>query len=142
MSAARWSGSTISAIACCATHHREATTDLVRGRIAAPGEALPPSVQYYQRQDGIFVRADITYLKQDFSVIQPVDNSGAWPSMQRFDYLVRNRPLGEVEAQELSRLALANYPQREAVEHALRQLSSLPAKSRPNDEVTLEVSRR
>lgn len=69
-------------------------TDLVRGVIPTPGQPLPPptTVQYYDATQGIFVRADVTYLKQDFSVPQPVDKPGNWPTMQRYDYLVRSRP--------------------------------------------------
>jgi phage FluMu protein Com len=41
-----------------------------------------------------FVRADVTFLRQDFSVVQPVPKHGRlWPADQRFDYLVRLRPL-------------------------------------------------
>ena len=60
-----------------------------------PSEAPPPggptSPQYYDG-DGIFVRADVTYLRQDFSVMQSVENPGKWPALQRFDFLVRIRP--------------------------------------------------
>src|SRR5262249_36938824 len=39
-----------------------------------------------------FVRADITFLRQDFSVLQPVPNHGRlWPEEQRYDYLIRLR---------------------------------------------------
>jgi len=40
---------------------------------------------------GLFVRADVTTLKQDFAVPQPVDKPGPWPVAQRYDYLVRAR---------------------------------------------------
>ena len=66
-----------------------AKDDLVRGNVPIPGQE-PPKV-YYQTQNGIFVRADTTFLKQDFSVMQPVINSGTWRGNQRFDYLVRTR---------------------------------------------------
>ena len=44
------------------------------------------------------VRLDVTYLRQDFSVMQPVADAHPWPEMQRFDFLVRTRPLTEAEA--------------------------------------------
>jgi hypothetical protein len=48
-----------------------------------------------------FVRPDITFLRQDFSVVQPVANHGKlWPAEQRFDYLVRLRP---INSRDLSR---------------------------------------
>ncbi len=104
-----------------------APTDLVRGRIPTPGEPLPPPVQYYESQEGIFVRADVTYLKQDFSVVQPVDNHGPWPQMQRFDYVVRTRPLTQDQLTNLRRDAKAgdNYPQKAAVLYALNQLQGV-----------------
>jgi hypothetical protein len=40
---------------------------------------------------GPFVRADVTFLKQDFSATLAVDNPGLLPDKQRFDFLVRER---------------------------------------------------
>jgi hypothetical protein len=101
----------------------KSSTDLVRGRVPTPGQPLPPLSQYYESNDGIFVRADVTYLRQDFSIPQPVDDAGAWPSMQRYDYLVRNAPLPLSTDIEKLRLRYSNdYPQREAVLYALKEL--------------------
>ncbi|MBY0528458.1 MAG: HEAT repeat domain-containing protein [Gemmataceae bacterium] len=100
------------------------TTEMVRGRIPVPDQPLPPISQYYESNDGIFVRADVTYLRQDFSVQQPVENANPWPTQQRFDYLVRLRPIGTNEFLKLSRLEpKETYPQREAVLHAIKELS-------------------
>jgi hypothetical protein len=100
------------------------TNDLVRGRVPMPGAPLPPLSQYYESTEGIFVRADITYLRQDFSVPQPVDNHGRWPTMRRFDYLVRNVPLPPDTDIEKERLRYGrDYPQRDAVLYALKALS-------------------
>jgi hypothetical protein len=100
------------------------TSDLVRGRIPSPNQPLPPLSQYYEDNSGIFVRADVTYLKQDFSVYQPVDRPGHWPSMQRFDYLVRTRKV-ETQSELAARQARpdASYPQREAVMFAITELT-------------------
>jgi hypothetical protein len=101
--------------------------DPVRGVVPERGKPLP--VMYYGKSSGSFVRADVTYLKQDFSVIQPVSDYGKWPQMQRFDYLVRKRELSaeEVECLECEKECEAknepNYPQREAVLWALRELT-------------------
>src|SRR5262249_43790174 len=69
--------------------------DKVRGFVPPTTQPLPPafSREYYapQRQ-GVFVRADVTYLRQDFSVPLPVKNPGLWPQVQRYDFLVRERP--------------------------------------------------
>ena len=99
--------------------------DPVRGLVPTPGERLP--VEYYESSRGIFVRADVTYLKQDFSVVQPVPYHDKWPALQRYDYLVRER---EPTAPELSFWAgktAAWYPQRDAVLFALRQLTGKDA---------------
>jgi len=100
------------------------TTDMVRGRIPSANQPLPPMTQYYEDNTGIFVRADVTYLKQDFSVYQPVENPGKWPLMQRYDYVVRNRRI-DTQAELASRLKNfdTDYPQRQAVLFALGELS-------------------
>jgi hypothetical protein len=79
----------------------------VRGLVPTPGEALP--VQYYESQGGDFVRADITFLRQDFSVNLPESDTGPWPREQRYDFVTR--------------LPSGNYPQRGAVLSALRGLT-------------------
>lgn len=84
----------------CQLCHARSTSqnDLVRGLVPSPGQPLPPpTTPYYGGNEGIFVRADVTYLKQDFSVPQPVEKPGAWPTMQRYDYLVRTRPVGSAD---------------------------------------------
>jgi hypothetical protein len=75
------------------------------GLVPTPGQSLPPpwSRQYYgggSRAD-VFVRADVTYLRQDFSLMQPARDykEYRWPEMQRFDFLVRTRP---ATAQEIA----------------------------------------
>ena len=100
------------------------TSDMVRGRIPSANQPLPPMTQYYEDNQGIFVRADVTYLKQDFSVYQPVDNPGKWPLMQRYDYVVRNRRI-DTQAELAKRLTKpeTDYPQRQSVLFALGELS-------------------
>jgi hypothetical protein len=46
----------------------------------------------------VTVRIDVTYLRRDFSVLQPVAVANPRPEMQRFDFLVRTRALTEDEA--------------------------------------------
>jgi hypothetical protein len=74
------------------------------------------------------VRIDVTYLRQDFSLMQRVLGDEPWPEMQRFDFLVRERVLGEEEA-DAYRKALAPRddgtvsPYHRAALYALRELT-------------------
>lgn len=67
--------------------------------IPIPGEP-PPSDGYRNPTgpDDILVRIDVTYLRQDFSMMQAVPDASPWPTMQRFDFLVRSRELSDKEA--------------------------------------------
>jgi hypothetical protein len=74
------------------------TPTLPVGPVPAPDEPLPPSrsAVYYGPREGVtLVRADITYLRQDFSLLQSVEKPGQWPEQQRFDFLVRTRELSQ-----------------------------------------------
>lgn len=114
----------------CALCHQPSfdRTDLVRGAMPTPGTAIPaPSSTpaYYEGDRGDFVRADITYLRQDFSVVQPVPAPHNWPNFQRFDYLVRLRTPTPQELGLLlpSNLEKAKNPARDAVLFALKELT-------------------
>ena len=112
-------------------------TDLVRGAVPTPGLALPAAATtpaYYER-GGSFVRADVTYLRQDFSVVQTVDNHGVWPAHQRFDYLVRLRPLTTRQVDFLTRQAKQKKTsaQKEAMLFVLRELTGKDLGTRPED---------
>jgi hypothetical protein len=106
--------------------------DPLRGVVPVAGQPL--NQVYYASQRGTFVRADVTYLRQDFSVMHPVEDDGLWPARQRFDYLVRRRTLtegdhlaGAVAAAAGLNVRPASYPQRDAVLFALRELTGLDA---------------
>jgi hypothetical protein len=45
------------------------------------------------------IRLDVTYLRQDFSVMLSVADAQPWPEMQRFDFLVRERTVTAQEAE-------------------------------------------
>jgi hypothetical protein len=100
--------------------------ELVRGLVPAVDKPVPPtfSPQYYAgNTTGVFVRADVTYLKQDFAVPQPVANPGLWPVHQRFDYLVRTRSATKTELGTAAKRRSDDYPQRDAVLFALREVT-------------------
>lgn len=97
------------------------------GAIPDPYQSIP--VAYYAGSGGsrsALVRADVTYLRQDFSIVHEVDNHGPWPKQQRFDYFVRERQLSPTEAEELlARDWSDDYPQRKSVLYALQQLDAI-----------------
>jgi hypothetical protein len=95
--------------------------DLVRGPIPTPGQPLP-TVYYEERSLFPSVRADIVYLRQDFSAMHAVEKPNRWPQVQRFDYLIQARELKTEEVSAAMRSAKKTYPQREAVRYALSYL--------------------
>jgi hypothetical protein len=72
---------------------------MVRGAIPVLGKALPVAYDAGAAlpADTRFVRADITFLRQDFSIVLPTPDDSPWPAEQRFDFLTR---LKEVPAPE------------------------------------------
>jgi hypothetical protein len=101
------------------------TKDLVRGAMPIPGEQLPKV--YYCEPRASFVRADITFLRQDFSIQRRVANAAPWPTLQRYDYFVRTRELTKTEldavtSPENGKVQRSSYPQRMAVLYALGEL--------------------
>jgi phage FluMu protein Com len=94
-------------------------------RAPVPGQPLPQgfdvrSPVYYAFGEAL-VRADVTRLRQDFSVTLTVPDSGAWPGQQRFDYLIMLRPATAKEREEFANLT---QPQHHGpVLFALRELT-------------------
>jgi hypothetical protein len=97
-----------------------AQTDLIRGTVPDLNQPLPPptSPSYYT-SGGAQITAEYTYLRQDFSVVQPVTNPGPWPVRQRYDYMVAVRRHVGLPGMVPS----SNSPYRRAVGVALRELS-------------------
>jgi hypothetical protein len=108
---------------------------LVQGPVPVPGQELPPvssTVYYSARRGETLVRADVTYLRQDFSAQMLVPEHGNWPEMQRYDFVVRTRPLTKAELlawaareQRVGPEPLSEH--RQAVLHALREITGLNA---------------
>jgi hypothetical protein len=108
---------------CLLCHAPSANTKdgLVRGLVPIPGQPLPKL--YYAGQTGNFVRADITFLRQDFSDNLPVAVSAPWPKEQRFDFVTRIRPVSPEERAKSTSTKPGYYPQRDAVLYALRGIT-------------------
>jgi hypothetical protein len=97
--------------------------------VPLPCQPLPSSLgDYGEAKAELLVRFDVTYLRQDFAVMQPVADAAPWPEMQRFDFLVRTRELTDAESTAF-REAFANpnpknpSPYRQAALAALRELT-------------------
>jgi hypothetical protein len=112
--------------------------DLVRGAIPVPGRPLPAPAttpQYYESNQGSFVRADITFLRQDFSVMQTVPNPGAWPAYQRYDYMVRLRRATSAELQLAEKIKNEKTitPQREILRLAVQEVTGKDPGATPEE---------
>jgi hypothetical protein len=105
--------------------------------VPVPGTPLnPPNQGYGNSIPDILVRLDVTYLRQDFSLMQAVAEAGPWPEMQRFDFVVRTRTVTEEEAKEYrEKLTLREKgqqtPYRRAVLTALREMTGKDTEPTP-----------
>ena len=110
----------------CMLCHAPSRSESDSGRSFVPSWNKPIPVSYYKGSitQGAFVRSDVIYLRQDFSVTQPVENHGPWPKEQRYDYLVQNKELSRSLAQVETR-AIKGKPNlnREAIVYALKKLT-------------------
>jgi hypothetical protein len=100
------------------------------GPVLIPGSPFPERSAYYSQPSSpdIFVRADVTYLRQDFSVMQRVPDAAPWPELQRFDFLVRTRVVTEQEAIVYRAEFVGQVnPYHEAALDALRELTGRDA---------------
>jgi hypothetical protein len=123
----------------CMLCHAPGNTDntpegILKVAVPLPGEPLakPSDGGGYQSTPpptpDIVVRLDMTYLRQDFSLMMPVSDPHPWPEMQRFDFLVRTRTLTAAEAQAYEPCCEAEEPGRLSPYHraalfALRELT-------------------
>jgi hypothetical protein len=97
--------------------------------VPVPTEPLSaPSEGYGNSGSPVLVRVDVTYLRQDFSAPVEVKERSAWPTAQRFDFVVRRRVLTADEAADLrarleERERDGQSPYRQAAAEALRRLT-------------------
>jgi hypothetical protein len=112
----------------------------LRGVVPSPSQFLRRRREGYyeprQSPTGVFVRGDIVYLRQDFSLMQyaPTSKSSFWPGLQRYDYLIRRVPIDEEDACKWhANHAAEESPHRQAILAALRELTCIDAGSRAED---------
>lgn len=113
---------------------RSDSSGVLTAPVPVPSEPLPSESNGYGAfaPPDTFVRIDVTYLRQDFSLLQPVDHASPWPRMQRFDFLVRTRPATEQEVADYPKWQAAQGadhvpPNRQAALRALRALTGRDA---------------
>jgi hypothetical protein len=72
----------------------------ITAEVPIPGQPMQPPSQGYGTSSSpdLMVRIDVTYLRQDFSMMLPVKDARPWPEMQRFDFLIRERKVTAEEA--------------------------------------------
>jgi hypothetical protein len=77
----------------------EVPAETLTASVPLSSEALGTLAGAYgkRRIPDLAVRIDVTYLRQDFSLMLPVADAHPWPVMQRYDFLVRSRELTEEE---------------------------------------------
>jgi hypothetical protein len=102
----------------------EKSFDVLTGEIPMPNQPAPLWSDGPDVDPNRLVRADVTYLRQDFSLMQKVAD-GSGPALQRFDYLVRQRVLTDEEARAYRESARGrkSSPYRQAALTALRGLN-------------------
>src|SRR5262249_44339693 len=102
------------------------------GELPAPDQAVPLWSASHGNPLVPSVRADVTYLRQDFSLLQEVPEAAPWPARQRFDFLVRERVLTEEEGQAYQAAfggPEERSPYRQAARSALRELTGTPSRT-------------
>jgi hypothetical protein len=102
------------------------------GELPAPDREVPLWSASHGNPLVPSVRADVTYLRQDFSLLQEVTEAAPWPARQRFDFLVRERVLTDEEAQAYQAEfggPEESSPYRQAARSALRELTGTPGRT-------------
>jgi len=116
--------------------------DTIRMEVPVPGQPLDDAWEKCRKKKkaeirpDIFVRIDVTYLRQDFSALLPVADAHPWPEMQRFDFLVRSRELTDEEArtyrEKLTKREPGKFsPYERAALAALRELTGRDTEPTP-----------
>lgn len=106
--------------------------DVLVGPVPSTGLPLTLTPEYYAERSGNVVRADVTYLRQDFSLMLDVAKAEPWPARQRFDFLVRTKRLSAEEVEDYGKWRVAQpadyvAPNHRAVVTTLRRLTGVDA---------------
>ena len=121
----------------CRKLDKSVPADVLVAPMPGPADPLPgePTTNSYNvaknhPSSELFVRLDVTYLRQDFSLLQITQSLGIWAKQQRFDFLVRTINVTPEQAQSLQQKlqkAHISSPYQEALLSALRELTGQDA---------------
>jgi hypothetical protein len=121
----------------CALCHAPANTkdvpkDVLTAPVTLPGEAgVTRSGGRYgfrEQSPDTFVRIDMTYLRQDFSLMMDIEEARPWHEKQRYDFFVRTRVLNAKEATAAAReFEKQPSPYHAVAIHVLRSLTGQDA---------------
>ena len=132
---------------CLLCHAPANTPDVPTGVLSAPvpqpSQPLPSPFQGYgsQQSPDIFVRTDMNYLRQDFSMLMKVEDAKPWPEMQRFDFFVRTREVSITVAASTVIAANHTLPNHAAAQYALRVDGRRPSQATEGWRVSIKETR-
>jgi hypothetical protein len=117
-----------------------ATSDFVTGQVTIPGQNLAAPTPGFGYTGGgtsfpdLAVRVDVTYLRQDFSLLQKVNGGMTGAEAERFDFLVRARAMNAQEVAAYRAWREKQRPKYVSPNHqfalaALRRLTGLDAEA-------------
>ncbi len=100
-------------------------SDSLRGIVPKYGQEIPVAYYASQSPGNRMIRADVTYLKQDFAVqILTIDKS-KWPDYKRFDFVTRVRPATLAEIQAADKPSASPSEFKRPLVFALRRLNDI-----------------
>jgi hypothetical protein len=118
---------------------------IVTAPVPLPSEKLLPFAHYYAHSmPQLSVRVDVTYLRQDFSLLQNVPDAQPWPELQRFDYLVRTVLLTKQQAKTYETkmlIALAQLAKQQAATYDAKLVATFASGHSPYQEAALGALR-
>ncbi len=114
---------------CMMCHAPASNNDKLASTAAVPVPDQPfPQPSEYDQPTLLdpMIRFDVTYLRLDFSAMLPVADARPWPTLQRFDFLVRERKLTSDEAKEYTAKLTPKEPGVASPYHQVAQAALKP----------------
>ena len=128
----------------CMLCHADSQRVADKGQAPVPAwdKELPRTYYSFRSPGLLMARADITYMRQDFSVVQSVEFAKPWPENQRFDYVVQNRKVTKEEFdQRKDQKTTDSSAYEQAIVFALQKLTGKKAPDNSHESWSEIVSR-